>query len=342
LAADQSLATAVSAEASRIDVILDGSDVDLDQFAEIVEFVNGIDLENDNALLSAVTSIGLDINAETSNRIADVDAEESRAMSAELVLTNDLSTEVSNRIADVDAEESRAMSAEAVLTSDLSTEVADREAAISAEESARLAADASLAADLSSEIESLGDVDGATISLDAATNTIRLKEAIAAPASGQYTFNSDVEVSGILTVDGVDVMAEISSEISRAEAAEDSIATELSTQVSYLISNIDVTEIDSFSEIVENLSTEVSRAESAELSLADDFANIYFRKTTVNETANGSIAEFTFGDTLRTGSQAVYLNGLLQDAGDYTITTTSVTFATAPLAGDKVAVYGMY
>ena len=78
------------------------------------------------------------------------------------------------------------------------------------------------------------------------------------------------------------------------------------------------------------------------MSLADDFANIYFRKTTVNETANGSIAEFTFGDTLRTGSQVVYLNGLLQDTGDYTITTTSVTFASAPASGDKVVVYGMY
>jgi hypothetical protein len=169
-----------------------------------------------------------------------------------------------------------------------------------------------------------------------------MKDVVAAGSEGLRTFEGDIEVNGILTVGGVDVMAEISTEISRAEAAEDSLATQLSTDVSYLISNIDVTEIDSFSEIVENLSTEVSRAESAELSLADDFANIYFRKTTVNETANGSIAEFTFGDTLRTGSQAVYLNGLLQDAGDYTITTTSVTFNDAPLAGDKVAVYGMY
>jgi hypothetical protein len=352
LAADVSLATAVSAEASRIDVILDGSDVDLDQFAEIVDFVNGIDLENDNALLSAMTAFG-----------ADLSTEEYRAMGAELVLTNDLSAEVSNRTADVDAEESRATSAEGELQNaitnvenDLDTEISDREVAVSAEESARIEGDASLASDLStaesarvsadaslsSEIDSLSEVDGATISLDAATNEIRLKETIAAPASGIYTFNSNVEVSGDLTVDGVNVMAEISSEISRAEAAEDSIATELSTQVSYLISNIDVTEIDSFSEIVEDLSTEIVRAESAELSLSDDFANIYFRNAGVVETANGIITEFTFGATLRTGSQAVYLNGILQDAGDYAITTTSVTFDNAPLAGDKVAVYGMY
>jgi len=90
------------------------------------------------------------------------------------------------------------------------------------------------------------------------------------------------------------------------------------------------------------LSGEVSRAESAELSLANDFANIYFRKVAVTEVADGEIVEFTFGNTLRTGSQAVYLNGLLQDAGDYSITTTSVTFNVAPEAGDKVVVYGMY
>jgi hypothetical protein len=90
------------------------------------------------------------------------------------------------------------------------------------------------------------------------------------------------------------------------------------------------------------LSNEVVRANSAEVSLADDFANIYFRNAGVNETANGTITEFTFGATLRTGSQVVYLNGLLQDAGDYTINTTSVTFNDAPLAGDKVVVYGMY
>jgi hypothetical protein len=277
LSADLSLAANISAEASRIDVILDGSDVDLDQFAEIVEFVNGIDLENDNALLSAMTSFG-----------ADLDTEESRAMSAELVLTNDLSAEVSNRTADVDAEESRATSAELVLTNNVSAEVSNREAAVStevsnrisgdasiaanlsAEESARLAADASIAADLSSEIESLADTDELTIELNTANNKIQLKDVVVAGSEGLRTFEGDIEVNGILTVDGVDVMAEISNEISRAEAAEDSLATQLSTAVSYLISNIDVTEIDSFTEIVENLSNEVSRAESAELSLANE------------------------------------------------------------------------
>jgi hypothetical protein len=349
LSSDESLESALSAEQARIDAILDGSDVDLDQFAEIVNFVNGIDLENDNALLSAMTSFGADLDAEesraisaegslaadlsseTSARISDVDTEESRAMSAEAVLTNDLSAEVSNRIADVDAEESRAMSAELVLNDAIVAEQSRAESAeaslaeelsyevsyliantdltaidsfaevsneLSNEISSRESADMSLAAELSSEIDGLAATDEATIELDTVGNTIRLKETIAAPASGLRTFEGNVEVSGELTVGGVNVMDEIS--------------------------------------------TEVSRAESTEASLAYDFANIYFRSVGVAETANGTITEFTFNNELRTGSQAVYLNGLLQDAGDYSITPTSVTFANAPLAGDKVAVYGMY
>jgi hypothetical protein len=332
LSADLSLAANISAEASRIDVILDGSDVDLDQFAEIVEFVNGIDLENDNALLSAMTSFGTELGAE-----------ESRAMSAELVLTNNLSAEVSNRIADVNAEESRATSAEASLYADMSNLADYVDSVDSTEASIRLSADASIAADLSTEIESLADTDELTIELNTANNKIQLKDVVAAGSEGLRTFEGDIEVNGILTVDGVDVMAEISNEISRAEAAEDSIATELSTQVSYLISNIDVTEIDSFSEIVENLSNEVSRAESAELSLANDFTNIFFKKVVITGTINGTNDEFTLTSAVRTGSEAIYLNGLLQVTGDdYTVNGTTLTFVAAPEAGDKVMVYGMY
>jgi hypothetical protein len=247
-------------------------------------------------------------------------------------LTNDLNAEVSNREVAVSTEESARISGDDSLAADLS-----------AEESARLSADASLAADLSSEIEGLADTDELTIELNTVTNKIQMKDVVAAGSEGLRTFEGDIEVNGILTVDGVDVMAEISSEISRAEAAEDSIATELSTQVSYLISNIDVTEIDSFSEIVENLSTEISRAESAELSLADDFENIYFKKVAVAGTVDGTNDEFTLASTVRTDSEVIYLNGLLQVIGDdYTIDGATLTFVAAPETGDKVAAYGMY
>jgi hypothetical protein len=223
-----------------------------------------------------------------------------------------------------------------------------------------LAGDTSLATVISTEIDSLATVDSQTIEVNEANNTIRLMETVAAPTSGTRTFSGSIVVSSGLTVNGTNVITAINNEISsrtsgdaslaavistevlRAQSAEDSLEVALSTEVSYLIANTDLTSIDSFAEISNELSSELIRANSAEVSLADNFANIYFRNAGVNETANGSITEFTFGATLRTGSQAVYLNGLLQDAGDYTITTTSVTFASAPAAGDKVVVYGMY
>ena len=240
--------------------------------------------------------------------------------------TSGLSTEVA-----------RAESAELVLTNDLSSEV-----------STRLAADASIAAGLSSEIEALADVDGTTIALNAGTNQIELKESIASPASGIRTFMGEVDVETVLKVAGVNVMATLSSEVSRAESAEASIAEELSSEVSYIMANTDLSSIDSFAEVVADLSSEVLRAESVELSLATDFANIYAKKVAVTETPNGSTITFTLANSVREGSEIVYLNGLSLDSGDYTANITdglvvSVTFDNgAPSTGDKVKAYGVY
>jgi DNA-directed RNA polymerase subunit F len=229
-------------------------------------------------------SAASNLSAEISNRISDVDAEESRAMSAELVLTNNLSSEISNRIADVDAEESRALSAELVLTNNLSSEISNRISDVDAEESRAISAEASLASGLSSEI-------------------------------------------------------------SRAQSVE---AT-LDSRIVDIISNVDVTSIDSFSEVVAEMSAEVSRAQSAEASLAADFTNIYTKKNGVNETPDGTTTAFTFVNAVRANSESVYLNGLLLTQGDdYTLNTngsgyvTGVTFITAPSVGDKVKAYGVY
>jgi hypothetical protein len=206
-----------------------------------------------------------------------------------------------------------------------------------------------LEAQLSSDIDSLADVDNATISLNTATNTIRLKETIAAPDSGMYTFDSSVyvnnefyvnnriyvegvEASDTLTVGGVDVMAEISSEISARIAGDESLEVALSTEVSYLLANTDLTSIDSFAEI----STELS-------ALTDDFDGIYFKKASFSGAINGTNDEFTLNDPVRANSEAVYLNGiLLEVVNDYTLDGSVVIFTSAPQTGDKVVIYGVY
>jgi hypothetical protein len=95
--ADILLQSNIDVEKSRIDAILQGSDVDLDQFAEVVTFVQSIDMANDDAILTAVTNINSAIDAETAARIADVDAEEARALAAETALATDLAAEIVER-----------------------------------------------------------------------------------------------------------------------------------------------------------------------------------------------------------------------------------------------------
>jgi hypothetical protein len=90
------------------------------------------------------------LDAEEAARIADVDAEEARALAAEGVLDGKIDTEIADRIADVDAEEAariadvdaeeaRALAAEGVLDGKIDTEIADRIADVDAEEAARIA-----------------------------------------------------------------------------------------------------------------------------------------------------------------------------------------------------------
>jgi hypothetical protein len=90
------------------------------------------------------------LDAETAARIADVDAEEARALAAEGVLDDKIDQEVQDRIADVnaeeaariadvDAEEARALAAEEVLDDKIDQEVQDRIADVNAEEAARIA-----------------------------------------------------------------------------------------------------------------------------------------------------------------------------------------------------------
>jgi len=108
---------------------------------------------------------------EVTNRIADVNAEEARALAAEGVLTTGLANEVTNRIADVNAEEARALAAEGVLTTGLASEVTNRTnadlsirndytAADTLERNARIAADTSIRSDYQAADSRLrGDID---------------------------------------------------------------------------------------------------------------------------------------------------------------------------------------
>lgn len=67
----------------------------------------------------------------------------------------------------------------------------------------------------------------------------------------------------------------------------------------------------------------------------------YIVRETPTGTINGSNTSFTLANTPVSGTEQIYLNGILQDAGagnDYTISGATITMLSAPLTGDKLRV----
>lgn len=67
----------------------------------------------------------------------------------------------------------------------------------------------------------------------------------------------------------------------------------------------------------------------------------FVKKEVPSGTLNGSNVTFTLANTPTSGSEEVFLNGLLQQSGagnDYTISTSTITMLTAPLSTDKILV----
>jgi len=149
-AADLVLDGKISTEKGRIDAILSAADADKDSFAEIVSLINSVDLTNDNALASAISSINDDIAAEETARIAgdsglqtsingvssDLSSLTTRVTAAEA----DIVTEESARIAAVSAE----AAARASDVSGLESDIAAVQTNLDAEASTRSTADTSL------------------------------------------------------------------------------------------------------------------------------------------------------------------------------------------------------
>lgn len=69
--------------------------------------------------------------------------------------------------------------------------------------------------------------------------------------------------------------------------------------------------------------------------------NWFVTRETPSGLVNGSNTAFSLGNVPITGTESVFLNGLLQEPGagnDYTISGNEITFAEAPISGDRVRV----
>lgn len=68
----------------------------------------------------------------------------------------------------------------------------------------------------------------------------------------------------------------------------------------------------------------------------------FIKNETPSGTQNGSNVDFTLAFTPIAGTPEVYLNGVLQDLGsgnDYTISSSVISFAVAPVSTDKIRVH---
>lgn len=227
--ADSSLETRLSTEEDRVDAILNASSADKDSFAEIVSFINSVDVAHDSQTSTEISSIDSAIASAESARIADDSSLETRLSveeSTEAAAEGSLNTRMA-------AEESIEASAEASL-----------DARMSSEESARLAADGSLAT-------SISDAASARASGDSSLTT-RVSSEEVARAAGDSSLesvlnaaalsrgNADNSLETRLSSEEVARAAAVSSEASSREAADDSLEVRLSTEESQRAANIAV------------------------------------------------------------------------------------------------------
>ena len=128
---------------TEIAALVNGAPALLDTLNELAAAIN-----NDESfavtITNSIASVQSNLTQEISDRIADVNAEESRAMGVEASLQSQITQEVSDRQADVNAEETRAMGVEASLQSQITQEISDRQADVTAEETRAMAAESAL------------------------------------------------------------------------------------------------------------------------------------------------------------------------------------------------------
>jgi len=277
LEADQSLAADLATEKGRIDVILDGSTVDLDQFKEVVDFVQSIDLENDESLLNAIVNINQNID----NVIGDFQSADNDILDQLSTLTIYTEDQVNIISSGLEQEISDRIDAVQMVQDDLNNYKDYTDTTIINLQNNISMGDESLSTSISLEVSSR--ISGDESLYDLLSTTLD---------NNYSSLSTDISVEIESRISGdVSLTDALAAEITRAEKAE----AELNDRVDFVISNTDPAALDSLSEIVSafqaadgdinnaitnlanaattDLSAEVSRATSTEASLASDLVS---------------------------------------------------------------------
>ena len=338
LAADDSIAANLSTEL--VDRAAADASIAANLSTELVDRA-AADASEASTRLAADDSIAANLSTELVERAAADASEASTRLAADASIAANLSTELVDRAA-ADAEIAANLSTELVeradadaeIAANLSTELVDRaagdlslEVAVSAEQarvdSILLASDADKDSfaeivTLINSVDTTNDEAFASyvLSNNAALST-ELVDRAAADASIASELSSEIanreavvaklesvnkEQDKALNEATISLEADLSSEISRAISVE----AELDIKVTDIISNTDVSQIDSFVEMIDKVN-EVTAA---------NFDSIYAKK--VGVTFDG-VDTVTLATPVKPGSMMLFFNGLMVEANfDYT------------------------
>mgnify|MGYP001615424069 FL=1 len=117
---------------------------------------------------------------------------------------------------------------------------------------------------------------------------------------------------------------------------EDVAVATLKTDLILVKADVGLGNVDNTSDAAKPVSTATQTALDLKLTITN-----YAVRETPSGTLNGSNVTFTLAFTPVSGTEMLFLNGILQNAGagnDYTISTVTITMAVAPISTDKMLV----
>lgn len=316
-----------------------------------------IKTEKDRAVSVEGTLSSLNTTVKTS-LVSAINEVLSTANSAVADVQTQLNTEVTNRIADVDAEESRAIAAEAVL-----------QANISAVETAYLAADSALDARLDliegglvsgalwkGSVDAVADLD-LLVEADVASGWSYYVKGtndayvVIPEADGDYKPTSWTTKSFLKIADYTEISGLITAEETRAVAAEASLQTQITAEVTRAtgvegsLANLSTTNkttlVAAINEVDANVDAEVIRATGVEATISANLASEISRATGVEGTLQSNIDAVVASvaaldaDTysIAETNEAIRLGGAIFVTEVKAVTADKITLTHAPKNG---------
>ena len=359
-----SLASSIDTQAGRIDAILNASTADADSFKEIVDLINSVDLDNDNAFAtfyssstqdsssfsSRVSTLESDVAALGDTYATDVElnASSSAILSSVDTISSSLAAGISSNLSDITALQSDSASFSTRVSTNES-DIADLQS-FSASLDATFASDseltnvsASLAAGIDSNLLDITDLqlDSASFSTRVSSNEgdISALQSDSASFSGRVSSNeSDITALQSDSASFSTRVATNESDISALQSFSSSLDSTFATDAE--LSAVS----SSFEQTIANLSSTITISGSTgvdDINLVQDDLSIVGEGGITTEVANNTVTIKTTGSGFISGSATgdaqgqIKLNGVNTDINGLS-NTSSPVFGGLRITGDLI------